>query len=329
MGLELAGFKHLGLIEWDHDSCETLRENQRLGHDLIKDWPIHEADARKFDYRGIKERVNLVAGGPPCQPFSLAGKGGSFNDGRDMWGEAVRAVRELAPDAFIFENVKGLLRPAFADYFSYIRLQLAYPNDKRKKDEGWECHYQRLQKRQPKSLEYEVRYKLLNAANFGVPQKRERVVIVGFRKGLGSGWNYPAASHAQAPASKDIKPWVSVKAALSGLPDLPAKRKAAVTNHAFQDGARFYAGHTGSKLTEPAKTLKAGAHGVPGGENMLVRDDGTCRYFSVREAARIQTFPDDFIFPVAWSESMRQLGNAVPVRLAQIIGESVAAELKK
>jgi DNA (cytosine-5)-methyltransferase 1 len=80
-------------------------------------------------------------------------------------------------------------------------------------------------------------------------------------------------------------------------------------------------------MDEPAKTLKAGDHGVPGGENMLVRPDGSMRYFTVREAARLQTFPDDYEFTGAWSEAMRQLGNAVPVKLAQAVASSVAAAL--
>lgn len=92
-------------------------------------------------------------------------------------------------------------------------------------------------------------------------------------------------------------------------------------------GARSYTGHTGSPLDEPAKTLKAGDHGVPGGENMLARPDGTVRYFTVRESARLQTFPDDYIFAGSWTESMRQLGNAVPVGLARPIAADIAARL--
>lgn len=99
-------------------------------------------------------------------------------------------------------------------------------------------------------------------------------------------------------------------------------------NHRFQPGARSYPGHTGSPLDEPAKTLKAGVHGVPGGENMLRRPDGGIRYFTVRESARLQTFPDDFSFHGSWSESMRQLGNAVPVTLAAIIAQSIASHLR-
>ena len=99
--------------------------------------------------------------------------------------------------------------------------------------------------------------------------------------------------------------------------------------HRFQPGARAYAGHTGSSIDEPAKALKAGDHGVPGGENMLRRTDGSVRYFTVRESARIQTFPDNFIFEGTWSETMRQLGNAVPVKLAAVMARGVCALLRE
>ena len=92
-------------------------------------------------------------------------------------------------------------------------------------------------------------------------------------------------------------------------------------------GTSAYPGHTGSALDEPAKTLKAGDHGVPGGENMLLRPDGSVRYFTVRESARLQTFPDNFLFHGSWSETMRQLGNAVPVRLANLVASSVKDHL--
>ena len=122
----------------------------------------------------------------------------------------------------------------------------------------------------------------------------------------------------------------SVSLISEDLPDPETNLVAAkkLPNHRFQPGARSYVGHTGSPLDEPAKTLKAGVHGVPGGENMLSRLDGDVRYFTVRESARLQTFPDDFLFHGSWSEAMRQLGNAVPVRLARIIGENVAHRLQ-
>ena len=101
------------------------------------------------------------------------------------------------------------------------------------------------------------------------------------------------------------KRWMTVRDALRGLGQPTGEN-----NHVFQPGARVYKGHTGSPLDQPAKALKAGDHGVPGGENMMVRDDGSVRYFTIREAARLQGLPD----------SMRQLGNAVPVELAQAVG---------
>ena len=100
-----------------------------------------------------------------------------------------------------------------------------------------------------------------------------------------------------------------------------------LNNHVRQDGAKAYPGHTGSPLDEPAKALKAGDHGVPGGENMMVRDDGSVRYFTIREAARLQGLPDEWAFTSSWGESMRQLGNAVPVELARALGEWMAGML--
>ena len=125
------------------------------------------------------------------------------------------------------------------------------------------------------------------------------------------------------------KPWKTVRDAIFDLPDLRSNAAISIPNHEFRPGARSYTGHTGSILDEPSKTIKAGAHGVPGGENTVVLDDGSVRYYTVRESARIQTFPDDYLFFGSWTESMRQIGNAVPVKLAHMIGESVVRELKR
>jgi DNA (cytosine-5)-methyltransferase 1 len=124
-------------------------------------------------------------------------------------------------------------------------------------------------------------------------------------------------------------PWYTVRDAIFDLPspeNIEAARK--ILNHVYNPGARSYPGHTGSPLDEPAKTLKAGVHGVPGGENMIALPDGQVRYFTVREVARLQTFPDEYYFPNAWGESMRQLGNAVPVKLASIIASSIYEHLQ-
>lgn len=371
MGLDLAGFRSLASVEWNKDACDTIRENQRRGFPLVSDWPLHEGDVRDFDFSSIPEGVDLIAGGPPCQPFSISGNHKGRRDSRDMFPVAVDAVRRLKPRAFIMENVKGLTRETFANYFQYILLQFEFPDVTRKDDEKWGEHLSRLQRVKSSSrkrgLVYNVIPTLVNAANFGVPQKRQRVFIVGFRSDLDVRWSFPNATHSaealfvdqwvtkdywerhgkRAPRAPEqfareierqrrlnlrataiTKPWVTVRDALSGLPQ-PSKdgKHSEFFNHRFQGGARSYVGHTGSPLDLPAKTLKAGDHGVPGGENMMVKDDGGVRYFSIRESARLQTFPDGFVFHGPWSEAMRQIGNAVPVALGQVVASSVAQKL--
>jgi DNA (cytosine-5)-methyltransferase 1 len=376
MGMSRAGFHHSAIVEWNPDACETIRLNRQRGLNAVSDWPEpFEDDARLFDYGTFGEDVVVVSGGPPCQPFSMGGKHKGNLDDRDMFPEAVRAVRELKPKAFIFENVKGLLRQSFTDYFEYVILQLTYPYLVRKKKETWTEHLVRLERRhtsgrRSKGTTYNVVFRLLNAANYGVAQKRERVFIVGFRSDLAIEWNFPNETHSEdalltekwvtgeywkrhgiglrsrpeLPPRKKNRiarlaqrglgcvqthklPWVTVRDAISDLPDPEKKPQNKIQNHVFNPGARSYPGHTGSPLDEPAKTLKAGDHGVPGGENMLVHPDGSVRYFTVREAARLQTFPDDYLFQGSWSETMRQLGNAVPVKLAETVAASVARAL--
>ena len=114
LGLQQAGFDHRALVEWDRDSCENIKANIEEGYSAIRDWTVIQSDVRDIDFAGDYRGVAVVSGGPPCQPFSLGGKHQAYNDKRDMFPQAVRAVRELRPKAFIFENVKGLLRQSFS-----------------------------------------------------------------------------------------------------------------------------------------------------------------------------------------------------------------------
>ncbi len=127
IGMANAGFNHAAVIEWDHDACETFRENQRHHMRSVEQWPLIERDVRRFDYTTIGEEVMVVSGGPPCQPFSLGGKHRGYMDERDMFPEAVRAVRELRPKAFIFENVKGLLAGDLRGLFR-VRPSATHPS---------------------------------------------------------------------------------------------------------------------------------------------------------------------------------------------------------
>lgn len=373
MGVTLAGFESLAVIEWDRWACDTIRENIKRGFPLVQDWPLWDGDVRKFDWYSIPNGIDLIAGGPPCQPFSMGGKHQAHEDKRDMFPAAVEVIRILKPKSFILENVKGLTRSSFANYYQYILLQLEFPEVIRKDDESWTEHLKRLQREKTSGslhqngLTYNVVPSLVNAADYGVPQRRERVFIVGFRSDLGIEWSFPRPTHSQYALlhsqwvtgdywerhgiSKKRRPlppsqfkeklrkqqtsllspneyaWKTVRDALTDLPDPRAVNASEIFNHQFQGGARPYPGHTGSPLDLPAKTLKAGDHGVPGGENMLVLQDGEVRYFSARESARLQTFPDGYVFHGSWTETMRQLGNAVPVSLARRVAASVAEKL--
>jgi DNA (cytosine-5)-methyltransferase 1 len=122
--------------------------------------------------------------------------------------------------------------------------------------------------------------------------------------------------------------WRTVRDALKGLPDPRGEEAGKFPNHVFVPGARQYPGHSGSFLDEPGKTLKAGDHGNPGGENTIIEDSGAVRYLTVREAARLQTISDEYEFVGTRSECMRQLGNAVPLLLARVLGNSIAGVLR-
>ena len=368
LGLQQAGFDHKALIEWDKDSCENIRSNIEEGYSAVSDWEVIQCDVRDIDFGKRFSGISVISGGPPCQPFSLGGKHKAYNDERDMFPQAVRAVRELRPKAFVFENVKGLLRQSFSEYFHYILLQLKHPEKTIREGMSWPDHLKELDEYDKagnfNGLNYKVDYHLFNAADYGVPQIRHRVVIVGFRSDIDVDYSFPKPTHSKeallytkwvtgeywtrhglpiptAVPEKDkaavkklsknpptLKPWATVRDALMGLPE-PKEGETTFPNHEFRGGAKTYPGHSGSILDEPSKTIKAGGHGVPGGENMVVLDDGTQRYYTVRESARIQTFPDDYRFHGSWTESMRQIGNAVPVRLARIIGESVYKQLER
>lgn len=350
-GLELAGIRHRAFVEWNADACATLRLN-------FDPAIVHEGDVRDFPFASYSG-VDIIAGGPPCQPFSLGGKAHGSNDKRDMFPAAIAAIRALRPKAFVFENVKGLLRKSFEEYFRFITLQLAHPGIALPQGDWRQslALIERIDSERGHKGEYRVTHTLVNAADYGVPQMRERVIIVGFRSDINAHWHFPKPTHSRdallwsqfvtgeywerhgvrnhfakdkAERHKatlqarygvfppDGEPWRTVRDAITGLGEPHGNGE-----HQLRPGAREYPGHTGSDIDSPSKTVKAGGHGVPGGENMVRLEDGKLRYYSVAEAKRIQTFPDDYLITGAWSEGMRQLGNAVPVALAQLVATSV------
>ena len=211
-----------------------------------------------------------------------------------------------------------------------------------------------------KTKPYRVLSRAVNAADYGAAQKRHRAIFIGVATEFGEAWNFPEATHSQdalawakhvdlsywkrhdarrvrAPSSASEalalkrvtalneapaqKPWLTVRDAIGDLP--PPTKSEFVAGHWQHPGAKAYRNHTGSCMDEPAKALKAGDHGVPGGENMLVNRWGNVRYFTVREMARLQGFPDDFAVSGSWKAATRQLGNAVPTAMAERMGSAV------
>lgn len=361
-GLELAGFRHAAFVEFNRDACASLREN-------FEPEKVFFGDIREYNLDSLNH-IDVVAGGPPCQPFSLGGKHRADLDNRDMFPYAIKAIEKLMPKAFIFENVKGLLRPSFSEYFEYIILRLTYPGIVADPDLDWRRHILKLRnirKHEYGDTKYDVYYQLINASDYGVPQNRERVVIVGLRADLGVSWSFPERTHSEdkllwdmyvtgeywmhhnlknscghrpdeatlrktknvknryALFEPDLMPWVTIRDALSDIPN--PRENHGIPDHIYRGGARSYSGHTGSDIDWPSKTIKAGGHGVPGGENIIRFDDGSVRYLTVLEAKIIQTFPINYAIKGSWGEAMRQIGNAVPVRLAEIIGNRLASIL--
>ena len=147
IGTSNAEFKHEAVLEWDRDACNTIEENRRRGVPPAADWPqVEPTDVTRFDFSSIKPDIELLAGGVPCQPWSQGGVHLGPKDERNLFPEVVSIVRKLQPKAILIENVKGLTRKVFANYFEYIKHQIRYPEITRNPRETWVSHLSRLEK---------------------------------------------------------------------------------------------------------------------------------------------------------------------------------------
>ena len=365
LGCHRAGFKHLALLELDENAVGTLLANQGEHSGIQSALPIESCDVRGFDFEQIHSAVDLLAAGAPCQPFSLGGKHRGRSDSRNLFPEVFRAQRDLRPKAVLLENVRGLARKSFRPYLEYLLLQLALPGIRARLEDDWQVHKRSLLDALQSGETggrpaYHVSFASLNCADFGVPQRRHRVFMVAIRTDLGLPFEWPAPTHSReallysqfvsgdywkrhgigqpegslrgeriVPQSNGLRPWVTVRDALEGVPE-PVMEQSHPhhPNHVGVPGARAYPGHTGSPFDEPSKTLKAGVHGVPGGENMIRYTDGTLRYLTVHEAGLIQTFPAEYVFVGSRTEAMRQIGNAAPVRVGEVIARAIIERLR-
>lgn len=357
LGLAAAGLPAEHLFEKNARCCTTLRENKNAGVGVIGE--VHEIDVREVDWSKVPRPVRLLAAGPPCQPFSLAGNHKGDEDHRNEFPTMLAAVRELAPAVVLVENVQGLTRPSFRPYFEYILQQFTHPSLAPEPEEDWKQHSARLAPHAVETnAEYAVRWRVLNAADYGAAQMRARTVIIATRADLPT-VELPARTHSRAALlvdqasgaywerhriacpegyadlaasvdpddpERELKPWRTVRDAIASLP--PPEGSDSPLQHWVVPGARVYRGHRGSSLDWPSKTIKAGVHGVAGGENIIHLDDGSFRYFTLREMARIQGFPDSYAFHGPRSRVIGQIGNAVPCGLAEALGRAIIKMLR-
>ena len=294
IGLEQAGFDHLALVEIEPLACQTLKANR-------PEWNVIQGDVKNFDARGYVGQVDLLAGGVPCPPFSVAGKQMGNLDDRDLFPEALRIIKECSPTSVLLENVRGLLDPKFSDYRKHILNELT-------------------------QLDYECDWKLLNASDYGVSQLRPRAILIALKK--------PYFPYFSWPENATLKP-VSVGELLyDEMARLGWENAGEWKNRAFGIAPTLVGGskkHGGADLG-PTRAKKAWAalsvdgHGLAN-EPPINGFNGNPK-LTLRMAALIQGFPKDWGFAGKKTPAYRQVGNAFPPPVARALGESLINALR-
>lgn len=293
LGLEMAGFGHAALIENDASACRTLRVN-RPNWDVIEHDLFLPLDVSRF------KGIDLLAGGLPCPPFSIAGKQLGENDERNLFNVGIDYVDELRPSAVMFENVKGMLGPAFDAYRSKI-------------DE-------RLNK-----LGYTPRWRLLNASDFGVPQLRPRVAMVALRGAAADAFSWPE-ERVEPPTVGDVLHDLVASRGWSGADAW--RRGASDIAPTVVGGSKKHGGPDLGPTRARAAWAKLGVDGLGiANEPPAVDFTGTPR-LTVRMVARIQGFPDDWRFEGGKTAAYRQVGNAFPPPFAKAVGSQILRALR-
>ena len=288
IGLDLAGFEHIALVEYEPEYCDVLESNK-------PDWNVICADVHDFDGTPYKN-VDLFAGGVPCPPFSVASKQLGKDDDRDLFPEAIRLIKEMMPKAVMLENVRGFLDPKFSEYREQILTEI-------------------------KDLGYNVQIKLLNASDYGVPQLRPRVIIVGIRNDITNSFTYPKAQNDDAPTVGETLENLMGANGWKQLDEWVAKaNKIAPT---IVGGSKK---HGGPDLG-PVRSRKAWAElGVNG--NGIANEAPEADFVGMPKLTKemialLQGFPPEWNFGKRKTAACRMIGNAFPPPVAKAVGEEI------
>lgn len=288
LGLALAGFIHVALVEYEADYCKTLKLNR-------PEWNVICTDVHDFDgkpYRG----VDLLAGGVPCPPFSIAGKQLGKDDERDLFPEAIRLIKEMKPRAVMLENVRGFLDSSFDEYRKHILNSMEI-------------------------LGYNTQIKLLNASDYAVPQLRPRVVIVAIRKDENVSFSYPKGKPGCAPTVGETLYDLMAENKWKGA-ELWAKNanKIAPT---LVGGSKKHGGPDLGPVRARNAWAELGVDGRGVANAAPELDFEGMPRLTSRMMARIQGFPDTWTFGKKKTAACRMIGNAFPPPVAQAVGEKI------
>lgn len=289
LGLEDAGFKHLALVEIEKLACETMRTNR-------PNWNVIEGDIREFSAKRYNGKIDLLSGGVPCPPFSIAGKQLGQYDERDLFPEALRLVQECNPKAVLLENVRGLLDPKFKEYRNEIKKQLT-------------------------NLGYKSEWELLNSSDFGVSQLRPRAILVALKNEYFKYFKWPKKSKVEP---KPIGELIFDEMATLGWEFAEEwKEKANKIAPTLVGGSKK---HGGADLG-PSRAKKAWAElGVDGSglaNHPPINGFIGNPKLTLEMTALIQGFPKDWKFVGKKTPAYRQVGNAFPPPVAKAIGEAL------
>jgi len=294
LGLEMAGFRHVAAVEIDPDACVTLRQN--------RPWKVFEEDIHNFDGTQF-EGVDLLAGGVPCPPFSIAGRQLGADDERDLFPRALGLVEECAPAAVMLENVRGLSTARFAGYREQVLRRLH-------------------------GLGYEADWQVLNASEFGVPQLRPRFILVAMRPAAYRHFRWPRAIGTPPTVGETLHALM----ASGGWPGAGAwARQANGIGPTLVGGSRKHGGPDLGPTRARAAWLKLGVDGKGIGDAPPGPADppGHLPRLTLAMTAALQGFPGDWHFYGRKTAAYRQIGNAFPPPVATAVGQSIATALGK